>query len=61
MALPVSPEGPPPEWNPDRLVRVLTAVSIAAEFTVLVNSNPAANAAAAGLLALTIRILLDVK
>jgi hypothetical protein len=61
VALPVSLEEPPPEWNPDRLVRVLTAVSIATEFAVLVDSNPTASAAAAGLLALTIRILLDVK
>ena len=61
MALPASPAGLPPEWNPDRLVRVLTAVSIAAEFAVLVDSNPAANTAAAGLLVLTVRILLDLR
>lgn len=59
--MPVSLEGLPPEWDPDDLVRVLTAVSIAAEFAVLVNSNPAANTAAAGLLVLTVRILLDLR
>lgn len=59
MAVPVGLEGTPEkDPDPDRLVRVLTALGMAAEFVVLMDSNPTA-ATAAGLLVLTIRILLD--
>jgi hypothetical protein len=60
MAEPPGLAGTPPDGDPEQLVRVLTAVSIAAEFVVLMDGNPAA-ASTAGLLALTIRIALDLR
>jgi hypothetical protein len=58
MALPSEFAGQPPNGDPDQLVRVLTATALAAQFVALVESNPTA-AATAGMLAWTIRVLLD--
>lgn len=50
--------GIPPDGGPDDLVRVLVAVALVAEFAALVSSSPAATMTA-GLLAWTLRVLLD--
>lgn len=52
--------GMPPEGDPHRLVQVLAALALAAEFVALVESNPAA-AMSAGLLAWTMKVLLDLR
>lgn len=46
--------------SPDDLVRILVAMAMVAEFVSLVTSSPA-TALAAGLLAWTLRLLLDVR
>ena len=52
---------PSPEEDPERqLVRVLVAAALVTEFVALTSSNPA-EAMAAGLLAWTLRVLLDSK
>jgi hypothetical protein len=60
MAEPMYRGGTPPEGDPDQLVRVLTALGLAAEFVALMDDNPAA-ASTAGLLVLTIRVVLDLR
>lgn len=52
-------EGTPPEGDPKRLlVRTMVATALAAEFVALMSSSPAA-AMSAGLLAWTLRVLLE--